>query len=139
MAKPANRKPVFNLGDPADDAPPKRTPRARKKGQDTKAPQAPANSPSGSEPRKSQSVYLPLSLIERARGLVGHAQYHGVPPEVSSLAELYTWALDKGIQEFEDKYNKGKPFPPPRGRLVTGPGRDGAERIRQARRKQDDQ
>lgn len=89
------------------------------------------------EERKSQSVFLPLSLIDRGRGIVGHGQYFGGPPGFTTLAELYTWALDRGFAELEDKYHGGAPFPRPQGRLSTGPGNEGISRIKRGRRKDD--
>lgn len=56
-----------------------------------------------------------------------------VPDSASALVETALWAE---VLRLEKLYNNGEPFPPPKsGRLRSGPGRQGVERLREPRRK----
>lgn len=138
-AKARTPKPTISLGDPADDAPPTRTARR------TKA-TPPAPKPADVEPvalandtdrpaRKALSIYLREDLIDRIRGLVAHANYHGEPDWITTQADFATQAFEAHLDTLEAQFNNGQHFRPPRGRLKAGPGADGIERIRDARTK----
>lgn len=65
------------------------------------------------------TVNIPLSLHQRASGVVRYAEYSGEPEEVTTLTDLVRNALARQIGEYEQRFNKGEPFPVPK-RLRRG-------------------
>lgn len=65
------------------------------------------------------TVNIPLSLHQRASGVVRYAEYSGEPEEVTTLTDLVRYALARQIGEYEQRFNKGEPFPAPK-RLRRG-------------------
>jgi hypothetical protein len=94
--------------------------------------------------RTQRTFYISKEAVERlnaavywARGYaIARSQQEGidvseyVPDSASALVETAIWAeilrIEKGI-------NHGKPFPPAAGRLRTGPGTRGVQRLSEPR------
>lgn len=89
--------------------------------------------------RTPRSFHLSRQVLERARaaafwlsrGVAGRDRSPGGP---SNLSELVERALRREVERLEAEHNHGDPFPAVRGRMRTGPGAAGAERIRRAQR-----
>ena len=83
--------------------------------------------------RTPRSFHLSRSLLERARA----AAYWMSQADVdgpSNVSELVEQALRAEVERLERLYNGGVPFPAVLGRMRTGPGAEGIERIRRAQR-----
>ncbi len=95
--------------------------------------------------RQQKSFYLSAELVERltascywaqrfaeaqASDGKGDSVHDYVPDSASSLAEQGLWAE---VLRIEKALNNGKPFPPAQGRLKSGPGQRGIERLNQPR------
>ncbi len=95
--------------------------------------------------RQQKSFYLSAELVERLTAACYWAQGYAadqvgdgeddslldyVPDSASSLAEQGLWAE---VLRIEKALNDGKPFPPAQGRLKSGPGQRGIERLNQPR------
>jgi len=95
--------------------------------------------------RQQKSFYLSAELVERLTAACYWAQRFAeaqardgkddsvldyVPDSASSLAEQGLWAE---VLRIEKALNNGKPFPPAQGRLKSGPGQRGIERLNQPR------
>jgi hypothetical protein len=81
-----------------------------------------------------RSFHLSRQVLERARAA---AQYlSGLPGAEgpTTISELVERALRRELERLEREHNGGLPFPAVRGRMRTGPGAAGAERIRRAQR-----
>jgi Centromere-binding protein ParB C-terminal len=81
-----------------------------------------------------RSFHLSRQVLERARAA---AQYlSGLPGAdgPTTISELVERALRRELERLEREHNEGLPFPAVRGRMRTGPGAAGAERIRRAQR-----
>ncbi len=86
------------------------------------------------EERIPRSFHLSRQLLERARAAAYWvSQLPGVE-EASNVSELVERALRREVERLELEYNDGRPFPAVMGRMRTGPGAAGAERIRKAQR-----
>ncbi|MQA26338.1 MAG: hypothetical protein GEU94_12910 [Micromonosporaceae bacterium] len=84
--------------------------------------------------RTPRSFHLSRRLLERARAAAywaGQAPAAGEPTNVSELVER---ALRGEVERLERTYNGGAPFPAVVGKMRTGPGASGVERIRRAQR-----
>lgn len=99
----------------------------------------------GRSNRQQKSFYLSAELVERLTAACYWAQGYAVarvrdgeddsllafvPDSASSLAEQGIWAE---VLRIEKALNNGQPFPPARGRLKSGPGQRGIERLNQPR------
>ncbi|WP_152364400.1 hypothetical protein [Microlunatus speluncae] len=95
--------------------------------------------------RQQKSFYLSAELVERLTAACYWAQRFAeartadggsasaldyVPDNASSLAEQGLWAE---VLRIEKALNDSKPFPPAEGRLKSGPGQRGIERLNQPR------
>lgn len=95
--------------------------------------------------RQQKSFYLSAELVERLTAAcywagtfaADRVQEGGdeeplryVPDSASSLAEQGLWAE---VLRIEKALNGGEPFPPAQGRLKSGPGQRGIERLNQPR------
>lgn len=88
------------------------------------------------EKRQQRTFNLPVSLIDRARGVAANAYWYGAPEGVETMADIARIALHRQISQWEKEYNDGTPFPLPlRGRLPTGPGPTGIARTHAGNRK----
>ena len=65
------------------------------------------------------TVNVPVSLHQRASGVVRYAEMTGEPEEILSLTDLVRNALAELVTHYEKKYNEGAPFPTPK-RLRRG-------------------
>ena len=65
------------------------------------------------------TVNVPVSLHQRAAGVVRYAEMTGEPEEILSLTDLVRNALAELVTHYEKKYNEGAPFPTPK-RLRRG-------------------
>ncbi|MGH3739271.1 MAG: ParB family protein [Micromonosporaceae bacterium] len=84
--------------------------------------------------RTPRSFHLSRQLLERARAA---AHWAGRLPELqepTNVSELVERALRGEVERLERRYNAGVPFPAVQGKLRTGPGASGVERIRRAQR-----
>lgn len=84
--------------------------------------------------RTPRSFHLSRQLLERARAA---AHWAGKLPELdepTNVSELVERALRGEVERLERTYNSGVPFPAVQGKLRTGPGASGVERIRRAQR-----
>lgn len=84
--------------------------------------------------RTPRSFHLSRRLLERARAAAywaGQSPEAGEPTNVSELVER---ALRGEVERLERTYNGGHPFPAVVGKMRTGPGASGVERIRRAQR-----
>ncbi len=98
-------------------------------------PQAPPAG-SGIDPaeRTPRSFHLSRRLLERARAAAYClGQLPGVH-EATNVSELVERALAAEVERLERDYNGGEPFPAVLGKMRTGPGASGVERIRRAQR-----
>jgi hypothetical protein len=98
-------------------------------------PQAP---PAGSDidpaERTPRSFHLSRRLLERARAAAFWLGRQPDRKEATNVSELVERALASEVERLEREYNGGVPFPAVLGRMRTGPGASGAERIRRAQR-----
>ena len=78
----------------------------------------PGESVPGEETFK-MTVDIPGSLHRRASGVVRYAENTGEPEEIESLTDLVRNSLAAAVKEYEQRYNKGEPFPAPK-RLRRG-------------------
>lgn len=84
--------------------------------------------------RTPRSFHLSRQLLERARAA---AHWAGKLPDLdepTNVSELVERALRGEVERLERTYNAGVPFPAVQGKLRTGPGASGVERIRRAQR-----
>jgi len=65
------------------------------------------------------TVNIPVSLHQRASGVVRYAEFTGEPAEIESLTDLVRNSLAEIVTKYENKYNDGNPFPTPK-RLRRG-------------------
>lgn len=91
---------------------------------------------SGIDPaeRTPRSFHLSRALLERARAA---AYWVGQLPdldEATNVSEQVERALHSEVERLEREYNGGVPFPAVLGKMRTGPGASGVERIRRAQR-----
>lgn len=84
--------------------------------------------------RTPRSFHLSRSLLERARAAAYWVAKTPEPDEPTNVSELVERALRCEVERLERLYNNGTPFPAVLGRMRTGPGASGVERIRQAQR-----
>lgn len=94
--------------------------------------------------RKQKSFYLTTDVLERLNGCVYWARAgflsatqagedidpSELPDSAASLVERALWTE---VLRQEKLFNNGEPFPPAPGRLATGPGAAGAQRLRRPR------
>ncbi|MGH3715014.1 MAG: ParB family protein [Micromonosporaceae bacterium] len=85
--------------------------------------------------RTPRSFHLSRQLLERARA-AAHWAGQQLPhlDEPTNVSELVERALRAEVDRLERMYNDGSPFPAVQGKLRTGPGASGVERIRRAQR-----
>ena len=83
--------------------------------------------------RTPRSFHLSRQILERARAAAYWLSRRdgGAPTTISELVET---ALRLEVERLEAEHNDGAPFPAVIGRMRTGPGAAGAERIRRAQR-----
>ena len=116
---PATRKPKAET--PPPEPPPAAAP------EPTHAPEPPAvSNPDAKqgeeypgEPTFKMTVNIPISLHQRASGIVRNAEFTGEPEEITSLTDLVRNSLADLVTHYEKKYNEGAPFPAPK-RLRRG-------------------
>lgn len=65
------------------------------------------------------TVNVPLSLHQRASGVVRHAEDYGEPEGIESLTDLVRNSLANAVSEAEKAFNNGEPFRAPK-RLRRG-------------------
>ncbi|GAA4200278.1 hypothetical protein [Actinocatenispora rupis] len=83
--------------------------------------------------RTPRSFHLSREVLERARAAAYWlSRSRGGGP--TTISELVEQALRQEVERLEAEHNDGVPFPAVVGRMRTGPGAAGAERIRQAQR-----
>ena len=75
---------------------------------------------------RQRSFYLADSLHERMRAAVWACGR--LPGEAENGSQLVARAIAAELDRLEQRYNRGKPFPPPPGRLPSGPSIAGAMR-----------
>ncbi len=90
----------------------------------------------GTDPdqRAPRSFHLSRQILERARAAAFWSSQQSDLEEPTNISELVERALFEEVQRLERQYNGGLPFPPVSGRMRTGPGAAGVERIRRAQR-----
>jgi hypothetical protein len=84
--------------------------------------------------RTPRSFHLSRSLLERARAAAYWVAKLPGQAEPTNVSELVERALRSEVERLERLYNDGTPFPAVLGRMRTGPGASGVERIRRAQR-----
>jgi len=84
--------------------------------------------------RTPRSFHLSRSLLERARAAAYWVAKLPEQAEPTNVSELVERALRSEVERLERLYNGGVPFPAVLGRMRTGPGASGVERIRRAQR-----
>ncbi|HEX2418061.1 MAG TPA: hypothetical protein VHJ83_08060 [Micromonosporaceae bacterium] len=84
--------------------------------------------------RTPRSFHLSRSLLERARAAAHWVAKLPGQTEPTNVSELVERALRSEVERLEALYNGGTPFPAVLGRMRTGPGASGVERIRRAQR-----
>jgi hypothetical protein len=75
--------------------------------------------PNPAEATFKLTVNIPVSLHQRASGVVRCAEMTGEPEEILSLTDLVRNALAELVTHYEKKYNEGAPCPTPK-RLRRG-------------------
>lgn len=91
----------------------------------------------GIDPRERtpRSFHLSRQVLERARAAAYWlSRTRGGAAGPTTISELVEQALRQEVERLEAEHNDGEPFPAVVGRMRTGPGAAGAERIRQAQR-----
>lgn len=76
--------------------------------------------PAGEPESVRRTFYLSSGTIDRLRGYIGWAQYRGPEGLPMQMSEFVDQAIAERLTAFEREYNKGKPFPLPRGKLHPG-------------------
>ncbi|MGH3664019.1 MAG: ParB family protein [Micromonosporaceae bacterium] len=84
--------------------------------------------------RTPRSFHLSRQLLERARAAAYWVAENSNSGEPTNVSELVERALRFEVERLEQRYNQGTPFPAVVGRMRTGPGASGVERIRRAQR-----
>lgn len=84
--------------------------------------------------RTPRSFHLSRQLLERARAAAHWVHQLGNTEEPTNVSELVERALRHEVERLEREYNDGQPFPAVQGRMRSGPGAAGVERIRRAQR-----
>lgn len=84
--------------------------------------------------RTPRSFHLSRRLLERARAAAHWAGQTPDAAEPTNVSELVERALRAEVERLERTYNGGAPFPAVVGKMRTGPGASGVERIRRAQR-----
>ncbi|MGH3659940.1 MAG: ParB family protein, partial [Micromonosporaceae bacterium] len=84
--------------------------------------------------RTPRSFHLSRGLLERARAAAFWVAQLPDRSEPTNISELVERALHSEVERLEQAYNNGTPFPAVVGRMRTGPGASGVERIRRAQR-----
>lgn len=82
--------------------------------------------------RTPRSFHLSRQVLERARAAAYWLSRENNAP--TTISELVEAAVRQEVERLEAEHNDGAPFPAVLGRMRTGPGAAGAERIRQAQR-----
>ncbi|GIL29557.1 ParB family protein [Actinocatenispora comari] len=83
--------------------------------------------------RTPRSFHLSRQVLERARAAAYWlSSTGGAGP--TTISELVERAVRQEVERLEAEHNDGQPFPAVVGRMRTGPGAAGAERIRRAQR-----
>lgn len=84
--------------------------------------------------RTPRSFHLSRQLLERARAAAYWVNQLGGAGEATNVSELVERALRREVERLEAEYNDSQPFPAVQGRMRSGPGAAGVERIRRAQR-----
>jgi hypothetical protein len=86
------------------------------------------------EEKAPRSFHLSRQVLERARAAAQYLSQLPTADGPTTISELVERALRRELERLELEHNGGLPFPAVRGRMRTGPGAAGAERIRRAQR-----
>ncbi len=95
---------------------------------------APAGLGIDPEERTPRSFHLSRQILERARAAAYWLSRRSGNAGPTTISELVESALRQEVERLEQEHNEGAPFPAVVGRMRTGPGAAGAERIRRAQR-----
>ena len=95
---------------------------------------APAGMGIDPEERTPRSFHLSRQILERARAAAYWLSRRPGDAGPTTISELVESALRQEVERLEQEHNEGTPFPAVVGRMRTGPGAAGAERIRRAQR-----
>ena len=112
------RKPAV-AAEPAPAIAPEPTPAAAEEPTTISNPDAKTGEEYPGEPTFKMTVNIPMSLHQRASGVVRNAEMTGEPEEIESLTDLVRNSLAELVARYEKKYNEGAPFPAPK-RLRRG-------------------
>ena len=83
--------------------------------------------------RTPRSFHLSRQVLERARAAAYWLNSTGEAGP-TTISELVERAVRQEVERLEAEHNEGQPFPAVVGRMRTGPGAAGADRIRRAQR-----
>lgn|GEM_PF-3962246 len=83
--------------------------------------------------RTPRSFHLSRQVLERARA-AAYWLSRTADTGPTTISELVERAVRQEVERLEAEHNGGEPFPAVVGRMRTGPGAAGAERIRRAQR-----
>jgi hypothetical protein len=86
------------------------------------------------EEKAPRSFHLSRQVLERARAAAQYLSQRPGSDGPTTISELVERALRRELERLEREHHGGLPFPAVRGRMRTGPGAAGAERIRRAQR-----
>ena len=114
----ARNKPAV-APEPAPATAPEPTPAATEEPTTVSNPDAKTGEEYPGEPTFKMTVNIPMSLHQRASGVVRNAEMTGEPEEIESLTDLVRNSLAELVARYEKKYNEGAPFPAPK-RLRRG-------------------
>ncbi|MGA8114978.1 MAG: hypothetical protein WCA46_15030 [Actinocatenispora sp.] len=98
------------------------------------SPAAPAGVGIDPDERTPRSFHLSRQVLERARAAAYWLSRTPDGAGPTTISELVEQALRLEVERLEQEHNDGEPFPAVVGRMRTGPGAAGAERIRRAQR-----